>query len=275
MRSARRLSSCFVVAAVMGAATAFAQSGGGPAPSEEREARTEARRLFGEGLKHFNVGEYDIAIQKFKASYQREPAPGLLYDLAQAHRLKGDCGQALVLYRRYLAAKPQGKDRARVETRIIEMEECQRIEPKPAPASPVDPTSAATPPIPLEDTPMPVRSPQPALLQPLPAATGTFRPEAGMPGRSNEPDAAPIRSRKGAAALGAASLSFLAAGGYFAWDAGRASDAMSRRFANGGTYDVLARQDESRGTRSERLAIAGVAGAALTAAVAVWLFLRD
>jgi hypothetical protein len=90
------------------------------------EAAARARRDFEEGLRRFNAGEYATAIQWFDAAYQLAPLPGLLYNLAQAHRLSGDCARALVLYRRYLATNPVGTNRARAESRVSDMERCAR-----------------------------------------------------------------------------------------------------------------------------------------------------
>jgi hypothetical protein len=258
---------CLVVTLVMGAPPALAHGAPEPPASVGHEARAEGRRLFEEGLKHFNIGEYDLAIEKFKDSYKRDPVPGLLYNLAQAHRLKGDCGQALVLYRRYLAARPTTKDRARVEARIVEMEACRRPEADANAPSP-DVLAAAGAPAPATETHVPPVAPAPPLAAPpfvaaTPAAILLPSPEPPAP-----------RSRRAAMALGATSLAFLAAGGYFAWDAKRAGDATSLRFAESGVYDMAARDEETRGLRSERLAIAGLAAAGLTAALAAWFYLR-
>jgi hypothetical protein len=84
----------------------------------------EARQLYEQGQRSFDAGDYADAITKFRASYQRSGAPGLLYNLAQAHRLKGDCVQALALYRRFLATSPTGKSRERAEARIAEIQPC-------------------------------------------------------------------------------------------------------------------------------------------------------
>src|SRR5204862_6239173 len=81
----------------------------------------EARRLAEEGLRHFDLGQYADAIRDFKAAYLRAPSPELLYDLAQAYRLSGDCPQAAAMYRRYLATSPTGRQRARTDQRIAEL----------------------------------------------------------------------------------------------------------------------------------------------------------
>ena len=66
------------------------------------EQRIEAERLFQRAQVHFVEGEYDRAIELFERSYLLSKEPLLVYDLAQSHRLKGDCEAALHQYRRYL-----------------------------------------------------------------------------------------------------------------------------------------------------------------------------
>src|SRR5262245_11475239 len=61
----------------------------------------QARRLSDEGLTAFREQRYAEAIAKFEASYALAPLPLLIFDIAQAYRLQGDCAHALELYRRY------------------------------------------------------------------------------------------------------------------------------------------------------------------------------
>src|SRR6266700_4342284 len=104
----------------LGLALALADQSGMTAP----DAAPEARRLYDEGLEQFRAGNYDAAIAKLEASYARTPAPMLLYDLAQAHRLRRDCARALDLYRRFLQTGPSEALRARAQARVTEMELC-------------------------------------------------------------------------------------------------------------------------------------------------------
>src|SRR5262249_22729345 len=45
----------------------------------------EARTLYQQGLRLYNLGEYDRAIEKLKTSYRLSAAPLLLYNIAQAY----------------------------------------------------------------------------------------------------------------------------------------------------------------------------------------------
>jgi tetratricopeptide (TPR) repeat protein len=111
------LAACVGVGLVCFAARAHAQ-----AP----EAEADARKLLQRGTTHYELAEYDLAIDDFKAAYELAPAPGLLFDIAQAYRLKGtaSCVDAARFYRNYLRLAPNAPNHALVETRIVEMDRC-------------------------------------------------------------------------------------------------------------------------------------------------------
>jgi tetratricopeptide (TPR) repeat protein len=125
----------------------------------------EAQQLTEQGLAHYNVGEYDKAIDEFKRAYLISKRPALLFNIAQAQRLKGDCKEALQTYKAYLRADPAA-NRSKIESRIAEMEKCVKEKPEVAP--PPTPESPPTPP----STPAPTPAPSapvtraPALREP-------------------------------------------------------------------------------------------------------------
>src|SRR5262249_40518497 len=90
----------------------------------------EARRLFDEGQRHYNLGEYEQAIAQFKEDYRLSEAPLLLFNIAQAYRLlgPGNCDPALQFYARYLRADPQTLDRNAIEQRMAELTPCAQRE---------------------------------------------------------------------------------------------------------------------------------------------------
>src|SRR5215831_2508898 len=55
----------------------------------------EARQHFELGQKYFSAGDYEAAIGEFKRAYVISPAPGLLFNIAQAYRARKDNEQAL------------------------------------------------------------------------------------------------------------------------------------------------------------------------------------
>lgn len=91
----RRLQRGLVLALALVTRAALAEDGEPSAESrQESEDRSEARRLTREGLEHYEGARYSEAITSFEAAYALLPLPLLLYNLGQAHRLKGDCPSA-------------------------------------------------------------------------------------------------------------------------------------------------------------------------------------
>ena len=113
------------LATVICCATAFGDSA----------TETRARALHAQGVRHYNLAEYDLAIEVFKQAYALTPFPGLLFNIAQAYRHQGECGRALEFYRSYLRQKPTAADRAEVERHLREMEACVGERARAAPAS--------------------------------------------------------------------------------------------------------------------------------------------
>src|SRR5690606_28579845 len=70
-------------------------------------------------------GDYARAIAAFKEAYVLAPSPGLLFNLAQAYRLRGNCDDAALMYRRYIAAAPRSADeRALAEAHLATVVRC-------------------------------------------------------------------------------------------------------------------------------------------------------
>ena len=69
-------------------------------------AQPTAEGLYAEGQAAYDRTDYAAAIVKWNASYELSGEHGLLFNLAQAKRLLGDCLGALTTYRRFIAADP-------------------------------------------------------------------------------------------------------------------------------------------------------------------------
>ncbi len=112
--------------AALGATRAQAQEPGAVAPAApvDDEKERKAKDLYEQGNTHYDLAEYDQAIDLFKQAYALSHRPTLLYNIAQAYRLKGDCEQALQVYKNFLRVDPGSQFRAKVESRIAEMETC-------------------------------------------------------------------------------------------------------------------------------------------------------
>jgi tetratricopeptide (TPR) repeat protein len=96
-------------------------------------AAAPADDLRASGLRAYAVGRYDQAIEAFQQAYQLDPTPDLLYALAQAQRMKGDCKAAATSYRAYLRTGPSERSAAPARQNL---ERCEQELAKPAPPQP-------------------------------------------------------------------------------------------------------------------------------------------
>src|SRR3954471_15303120 len=71
------------------------------AAAESKADKARAKKLYDEGLTHYNMGEYADAITAWTESYRLSKAPLLLFNLGQAYRLSGDCTKATTFYDSY------------------------------------------------------------------------------------------------------------------------------------------------------------------------------
>jgi hypothetical protein len=133
----KRALACAIAVALAG--TAAAQ----PKPDETQQAAT----LYAKGKRHFDIAEYAAAIAAWKEAYLLSSEPLLLFNIAQAHRLAGDCGQANRFYLNYKRVAPRPANQAELDSA---MAKCAGIEPATGDTTPVNP-----PPIPVEPAPPP------------------------------------------------------------------------------------------------------------------------
>jgi hypothetical protein len=135
---------------LFGAAVANAQPASKAPTAAEKKA--QAKALYEKGLSAYNLGKFTQAIDAFTKAYELSQAPGLLFNIAQSHRLNKDYEKASFFYSTYLRLKPDAANRADVEQRIQEMdkalEEQRKIESRPPTGTmnPEEPTT--TPPKP-------------------------------------------------------------------------------------------------------------------------------
>lgn len=97
-----------------------APAAAGPASTGERRARARAHEQ--EGLKAQAAGAYDRAVDDYQRAYDLAPVTGLIFNMAEAHRLAGHHALALAHYRRYLAAEPTGLAAREAAARIGPLE---------------------------------------------------------------------------------------------------------------------------------------------------------
>jgi hypothetical protein len=97
--------------------------GGAAVPVHAAGDPQAASPHFERGARSYDLGRFDEAIASFERAYALDPAPILLFNIAQAYRRLGNTERALHYYRRYLESVPAtAGDRADVERRVRELE---------------------------------------------------------------------------------------------------------------------------------------------------------
>ena len=109
----------------------------------------EARQHVAKAKVHYDLGEFKEAADEYIIVYRLRPIPALLFNIAQAYRLKNDYSQALHFYQTYLNRQPKASNRADAEAQIAKMQKALKAEPTPAPvaAPPVAAPPVAAPPV--------------------------------------------------------------------------------------------------------------------------------
>jgi hypothetical protein len=103
----------------------------------------DAEQLYLEGQKAYDDKRYDGALVAWLRSYDQSHLPGLLFNIAQAYRLRGlagDCTKASESYQKFIAQDPQSPQRAAAEKFVVELRPC--AVPRPTPKVPVEPVTA-------------------------------------------------------------------------------------------------------------------------------------
>jgi Tetratricopeptide repeat len=84
----------------------------------------QARQLAARGRIAHESGDYSAAIAAYTEAYALAPSPALLFNLAQAYRLRGTCDEARLMYRRYLDTDPSPEARVIAEGHLANVETC-------------------------------------------------------------------------------------------------------------------------------------------------------
>jgi tetratricopeptide (TPR) repeat protein len=209
-----------VLAALLACAPVWAQ------PTPSKADLKKAEELFARANQRYEAGEYATAADDFRAAYELSRLSALLFNVAQAYRLDGNCSEALRFYRDYLTAEPQSANRVDVEARVGQMERCIAEQQK-------------------QQAPPPLPEPEPVPLPPPPPVTHPVV----------------VDGPRGGGGLRAAGLTMgglgLAAGGvgiYFALKAKGAAADVSDACQTECAWDEVAGKDDA-GRRDGRLAL--------------------
>src|SRR5438552_2518618 len=94
-------------------------------PETPQRIPPKARKLVDHGRALHDKGDYARAIEMFKEAYVLAPSPGLLFNLAQAYRLMGNCDDAALMYHRYLDTQPAPEGKVLAEAHLATVERCK------------------------------------------------------------------------------------------------------------------------------------------------------
>jgi hypothetical protein len=131
-------------------------------PAHADDPGTQAGIHAEAGKKAFAAERYAEAIAEFRAANALTPDPKLVYAIAQAQRMSGDCAGAIASYREFLATKP-APDKKLAEYSRENIERCeQELAKNPTPAPVVEPTPAPV----VVPTPAPQPLPLPVAPEP-------------------------------------------------------------------------------------------------------------
>lgn len=107
-------------------------------------AAPSAEDLYAEGQAAYDRADYPTAIERWRASFEISGETGLLFNLAQAQRLSGDCPDALSTYRKFLAADADlTSEQHRLAEDLARELDSSCDEPPPISSAPVEPPTAA------------------------------------------------------------------------------------------------------------------------------------
>ncbi|HXI61008.1 MAG TPA: tetratricopeptide repeat protein [Polyangia bacterium] len=197
--------------------------------STDPDGLPEARRLFREGQFLYDLGDYAASIDRFRKAYQLTKAPALLFNLAQANRLSGNCARALNLYRTFLRVDPQSPFAGEAQKQTIELAgRCQGVAgDEPSSAEPREPRSSPPAPAP------------PSLAVNAASAEGTKEPLSLLAREASPPSKKSTFRLPGYVACGVGLATGVVGGALYLWNDGRYSlwKTEDRRLATGPTAD--------------------------------------
>jgi tetratricopeptide (TPR) repeat protein len=93
-----------------------------PAGKVDEETKKRAKVQDEAGRRAYNTGEFDRAIDAWKAGYDISGEAYFLYNIAQAHKKKDDYEKAIFFYKSFLRADPENEKREKIEGWINELQ---------------------------------------------------------------------------------------------------------------------------------------------------------
>lgn len=139
------------------------------------EAKQKAKTEYLEGMKSYNLSEFQPALERFKEAYRSYPDASFLFNIAQCHRQLGQKAEAVKSYRAFLRTSPRTAARGEVEAIIASLEKTLAEEQAAKGARPtgtLGPGETA-----VTETPNPTPPPTVPEPKPVPTVTPTPAPE--------------------------------------------------------------------------------------------------
>ena len=161
----------------MGCLAAFLILTAGPARAGD-DAKQEAKARYTSGQSHYNLNEFQEALQDFKEAYRLFPDPAFLFNAAQCERQLGHLEEAIQFYRSYLRNKPKAPNRQEVQRRIEELQATLDARKSAAPSAAVEPPAPAPA---AAEPPAPVAAPAASSRAPGVVPASAAAPEAPPP----------------------------------------------------------------------------------------------
>lgn len=133
-----------------------------------------AKEAYTEGKRHYDLGEYQEALEAFKKAYLNYEEPVFLFNIAQCYRQLDDKPAAIRSYKAFLRNWPKAPNRDMVERLIAELEAAP-AQPAAAAAAPAHaataPPATPKPAATASATPAPRPTTAPGSAEPTPSAT--------------------------------------------------------------------------------------------------------
>ncbi|MDB4966011.1 MAG: Thiol-disulfide isomerase [Myxococcales bacterium] len=148
------------------------------------EDSAKARSFFEKGMGHFQLQEYDAAIDKWQAGFRLKPVPEFLYNIAQAYRLSKRPEKALQFYKTYLRLAPAAPNRVEVERHVAALKKLIEQQQSTASAPPQDPVIPGRPTSGDGDKPQGATPATTSVTTPASDSTATVAP-ASQPARAD------------------------------------------------------------------------------------------
>lgn len=94
----------------------------------DRATAAEAQRAYQRGLKHYNLSQWQAALEAFQAAYLAKPDPALLFNIGQCQRQLADYRNAANSFRAFLREQPNiaATQQTQVEGLLLQMEQAQQ-----------------------------------------------------------------------------------------------------------------------------------------------------